>query len=153
MQQLPLSLDPRPICPRILLHGQTLCSSSSTKCSSKRLQPIRQRITPHRICTRHFPLLLPFQATSLTHNSGTTFRSWVTIGLTSVVNAIPAGENADQCFDHCSFAGVPPSGPRRTHLFPVATIFSHWFVCSGCKTCLFHCYLDQKQACSLSSPI
>ena len=85
--------------------------------------------------------------TSLTHNSGTTFRNWVSIGLTSVVNAIPAGENADQCF-----AGVPPPRPRRTHRFPVATIFSHWFACSGCKTCLFHCYFDQKQACSRSSP-
>ena len=34
-----------------------------------------------------------------------TFRSCVSIGLTSVVNAIPAGENADQYFDHRSFAG------------------------------------------------
>ena len=41
----------------------------------------------------------------------------VSIGLTSVVNAINPGENADQCFDHCSFAGVPPSSPRRTHRF------------------------------------
>ena len=89
---------------------------------------------------------------SLTHNSGTTFRSWVSIGLTSVVSAIPAGENADQYFDHCSFVVVPPSGPRRTHRFPVATLFSDWFACSGCRTCLFHCYLDQKQACSRSSP-
>ena len=48
--------------------------------------------------------------------------------------------------------GVPPSGPRRTNRFPVATIHSRWIVCSGCKTCLFHCYLDQKQACSRSSP-
>ena len=69
--------------------------------------------------------------TSLTHNSGMTFRSWVSIGLTGFVNAIPAGENADQYFDHCSCAGVRPSGPRRTHWFLVATIFSHWFVCSG----------------------
>ena len=48
--------------------------------------------------------------------------------------------------------GVPPSGPRRTHRFPVATIFSHWIVCSGCKTCLFHCSLDQKQSFSRSAP-
>ena len=90
--------------------------------------------------------------TSLTHNSGTTFRSWLSIGLTSVVNAIPVGEDADQAFDHSSLAEVQPSGPRRTHRFPVAAIFSHWFVCSGCKTCLFHFYLDQKQTCSRSSP-
>ena len=88
--------------------------------------------------------------TSLTHNSGTTFRNWVSIRLTSFVNAIPAGENADQCFDHCSCAGGATI--RSTHRFPVATIFSHWFVCSGCKTCLFHCHLDHKQACSRSSP-
>ena len=89
---------------------------------------------------------------SLTHNSGMTFRSWVSVGLTSVVNAIPASENADQYFDHCSFAGVPSSGPRRTHRFPVATIFYNWFACSGCETCLFHGYLDQKQVCSRSAP-
>ena len=73
----------------------------------------------------------------MTHNSGMTFRSWVSIGLTGVVNAIPAGENADQYFDHCFFAVVLPSGPRRTHHFPVATIFSHWFACSGCKDVSF----------------
>ena len=56
------------------------------------------------------------------------------------------------CFDHCSFAGVPPSGPRRTNCFPVATICFHWIVCSGCKTCLFHCSLDQKKSFSRSSP-
>ena len=87
----------------------------------KRLQPIRQRIT-----LIGFALDISSSAalsgTSLTHNSGTTFRSWFSIGLTSVVNAIPADENADHHFDHCSFAGVPLSGPRHTHHFPVATI-------------------------------
>ena len=43
--------------------------------------------------------------TSFTHNSGKTFRSWVSVGLTGVVNAFPARENADQCVDHCSFGG------------------------------------------------
>ena len=37
-------------------------------------------------------------------------------------------------------------------VFPVATIFSHWIVCSVCKTCILHCNLGQKQACSRSSP-
>ena len=64
----------------------------------------------------------------LSDNSGTNFRCWVLIGFTSVVNAIPAGENADQYFNHCFFAGVLPSGPKRTHRFPVVTIFSHWFL-------------------------
>ena len=114
----------------------------------KRLQPFRQRTLLTRFALDIYTSAT-FSSTPLTDNSGTTFRSWVPNGVTSVVNAIPSGENADQCVDHCTFAGVPPPSPKRTHRFPVATIFSHWFVCSGCKTCRFHCYLDQKQACSV----
>ena len=128
-----------------------LCSSSSTKFSSNGCSQSGNGslLTGFELDNS---ISATLSGTSLTHNSGMTFRSWFSISLTGVVNAIPASENADQYFDHCSFAVVPPSGPRRTHRFPVATIFSHWFACSGCKTCLFHCYLDQKQACSRSSP-
>ena len=128
-----LSVD-HPVCPRVLLRAQ-LSVLHHQPTFVKRLQPIKQRFT-----LTGFALDISTSATlsttSLTHNSGTTFRSWVSIGLTGVVNAIPAGENADQRFDHCSFAVVPPSSPRRTHRFPVATTLSHWIVCSGCKTCM-----------------
>ena len=130
-----------------------LCSSSSTKFSSNGCSQSGNG-SPLTGFELDISTSATLSGTSLTHNSGMTFRSWVSIGLTGVEKAIPAGENADQYFDHCSFAGVPPSDPRRTHRFPVATIFSHWFACSGRKTCLFHCYLDQKkkkQACSRSS--
>ena len=112
VQQLPLFFGHHPVYPRILPHDhlsvlpnfrQTVAANQATDHPSQHLNST-------------FPLLLPSQP--LWHNSGMTFRSWVSIGLTSVVHAIPAGENADQYFDHCSSAGVPPSGPRRTHRFP-----------------------------------
>ena len=112
----------------------TLCSSSSTLSSNGCSQSGNG--SPLTGFALDISTSATLSGTSLTHNSGTTFRSWVSIGLTGVVNAIFVGENAEQCFDHWSFAGVPPSGPKRTHRFPVATIFSHWFACSGCRTCL-----------------
>ena len=126
VQQLPLFLGHHPACPRTLPHDhlsvlphrpnfrQTVAANQATDHSSQDL---------NSTC----PLLL-LSGTSLTHNSGMTFRSWVSIRLAGVVNAIPAGESADQYFEHCSFAGVPPSSARLT------TIFSHLYAWSGCKT-------------------
>ena len=130
-----LFLDHHPVRPRVFLHEQTVAANQPTDHPSQDFE--LDMFTSAAL-----------SSTSLTHNSGTTFRSWVSIGLAGFVDAIPAGKNADQCFDHCSCAG----GLRRTHRSPVANIFSHWFVCSGCKTCLFHCCHDRKQACSRSSP-
>ena len=102
-----------------------LCSSSSTKFSSNGCSQSGNG-SPLTGFELDISTSATLSGTTLTHNSGMTFRSWVSIGLTGVVNAIPAGENADQYFDHCSFAGVLP---RRTQRFPVATTFSHWFAC------------------------
>ena len=98
-----------------------LCSSSSTNFSSNGCSQSGNG-SPLTGFELDMSTSATLSGTSLTHSSGMTFRSWVSIGLTGVVNAIPAGENADQYFDHCSLAGVPPSGPRRTHRFLVATI-------------------------------
>ena len=57
---------------------------------------------------------------------------------------------SDEYFDHCRYTEVPPSDPRRTRRFPVATIFSHWIVCFECRSCPCRCYLDQERACSRS---
>ena len=91
--------------------------------------------------------------TSLTHNFGTTFRSWVSIGLTGVVNAIPAGENADQRFDHCSFCGCATIRSTtytpfscRNHLFLIGPLVL------DVRRVLSTAILIKKQALSRSSP-
>ena len=117
-----LSLDHHPVCHPYTFTRATLCCSSSTKFSSNGCSQSGNG-SPLTGFALDISTSATLSGTSLTRNSGTTFRSWVSIGLTGVVNAIFVGENADQCFDHCSFAGVPPPGPRRTHRFPVGTIF------------------------------
>ena len=95
---------------------ETLCSSSSTCATGPALD---------------MSTSAGLSGTSFTHKSGTTFRSWVSIGFTGFVNAVPAGENAESVL-------------RSLLLFGSAGSFV--------LTCLFHCYLDQKQACSRSLP-
>ena len=81
---LSLPLDHQPVCLRLLLHEQL---------SVLHHQPhFRQTVAANQ-ATDH-----PSQdlhSTFPSHNSGTNFRSWVSIGLTGVVNAIPAGEHED----------------------------------------------------------
>ena len=84
-----------------------LCSSSSIKFSSNGCSQSGNG-SPITGFELDISTSATLSGTSLTHNSGTTFRSWVSIGLTGVADAIPARENADPYFDHCSFAGVPP---------------------------------------------
>ena len=69
VQQLPLSLDHNPVCLPCTYTRATvyLYTSNSlffiiNQIFVKRLQSIRQRIIPHRICTRHFHFCYPFQA-------------------------------------------------------------------------------------------
>ena len=118
VHQLHHSLDHHPVCPENFYTSNSLFFINQIYV--KRLQPIRQRITIIRFAL-DVSSSATLSSTSLKHNSASD--AGFLIALTSVVNAVPAVENADQCFDHCSFVWVPQSSPWRTHRFPVATKF------------------------------
>ena len=109
----PLFLGHRPVHPR---NFPFLFSSSSTKFSSNGCSQSGNgaHLTGFELDISTFATL---SGTSLTHNSGMTFRSRVSTRLSASITA--------------HLRAVQPSCPGRTHSSPVATIFSHWFVCSG----------------------
>ena len=86
VRRLLLFLDSRPVCSGLPLRAPLFCFSSPASATEPALD---------------MSTSATFSSTSLRHTSGTTFRSWFSIGLTSVIDAVPAGENADEYFDHC----------------------------------------------------
>ena len=117
----------------------------------KRLQPIRQRITPHRICTRHFYFCHTFRHIL----DAQLWNNLPQLGFNLAYRCrkrYPWVWKCGSVLRSLLICGNATIRYKTYTPFLVSTTFSHRIVGSVCKTSLFHCYLDQKQACSRPSP-